>query len=244
MKRKRLVSIVIPAKDEEENIPLMLRRLKRVLAKLRSRYKFEITVVCDNCTDNTELAAKHLGVKTLRRTSSPGKSKALVDGFSQAKGEILVMMDADLSHLPEELPVMIDKLFSRPNIGLVVASRELGHSDDATPIRRLGGRLFNFCTNLLFHTQLSDAINGYKIFHRHIFDNYRHAYKAAGYAIEIELIANTLRSQLQVVEIPSYEAKRLKGVAKSKIIKDGWYFFSKIWSEGVKFRFEKARQLT
>ncbi len=232
------ISVVIPAKDEEKNISLLLTRLKQTLKQLRqiNSHNFEIIVVCDNCSDSTETLAKKFRVKTISRKGNPGKSKALIDGFKKAKGEVLVMMDADLSHLPEELPMMIKKICSRNNVGLVIASRELGFSDDATLIRRMGGFIFSFFTNLFFNVKLTDAINGYKIFRRQIFDNYE--YTASGYAIEIELVANTIRSGFKIAEISSYEAKRVGGVAKSKVIKDGWIFLSKIFSEGLTYWWE------
>lgn len=234
-------SIIIPAKDEEENIAILLTRLHKSIAEMKgfSKSDFEIIAVCDNCVDKTERVARRFGVKTIRRTADPGKSRALVDGFSRAKGDIFVMMDADLSHLPEELVAMIEKLESDPDNGLVVASRIAGRSDDETAIRRVGGIFINACTNLFFGTQLSDAINGYKIFHRHIFDDFK--YTADGYAIEIELVANTIRSGRRVVEIPSYEAQRAGGLAKSKIIRDGWFFFREVVSEGVSYWWERVR---
>ncbi len=235
-----MISIVIPAKDEAENLKLLLPRLKKALSPLKDKYSFEIIIVCDNCSDDTEKVAKLIGVMTLRRTKDPGKSRALCDGFRKAKGNILVMMDADLSHLPEELPRMIRKLLSSSKIGLVIASRELGRSDDTTPIRRFGGLVFNFWTNFFFGTKLSDAINGYKIFYRKVFDNYE--YTANGYAIEIELVANTARMGMKTAEIPSYEAPRATGVAKSKIIKDGWLFSKEIFTEGIAYELEKAAE--
>jgi len=239
-KKKSLISIVVPAKDEEENIGHFLKRVKRVIKK-NQKYKFEVIVVCDNCIDSTEKVVKKHQIKSLVRKRNPGKSKALFDGFRFAKGNILVMMDADLSHLPEELPEMIKRFDKKKNIGLVIASRELGRSEDVTPIRRFGGISLNFLTNLLFETKLTDAINGYKIFYREVFDSYD--YEADGYAIEIELIANALRCGYEVAEIPSLEAKRFGGVAKSKVIKDGWLFLKEVLEEGIKYRVEKLRKI-
>ena len=77
------VSVVIPAKDEEHNIEILLKRLRKVIGKIKGFKKndFEIIVVCDNCKDKTEIKAKKHGVKTIRRTGNPGKSKALIEGF-------------------------------------------------------------------------------------------------------------------------------------------------------------------
>jgi dolichol-phosphate mannosyltransferase len=232
---RHTISIVIPAKDEEENINILLNRIKKIIQKLKTKhnYSFEIIVVCDNCTDKTEKIAKSHKVIVVKRTGNPGKSKALIEGFKKSKGNIIVMMDADLSHLPEELPKMIKALISKEENGLVVASRFAGKSDDVTIIREFGGRMFNVFTNLFFRTNLTDAINGFKIFERHVFDN--HIYTADGYAIEIELVANTLRAGKKVAEIPSYEAKRAGGEVKSKVIKDGWLFLREIITEGVSY---------
>lgn len=242
-KKSPLVSIVIPAKDEAENIDTLLKRLKKILAKFPNYKKsqFEIIVVCDNCSDKTEKIAKFHQAKVIRRINNPGKSKALIAGFKKAQGQLIVMMDADLSHLPEDLPKLIKKFRTKKNLGLVIASRELGGSGDATRVREFGGKLFNKLVNLFFGTNLTDAINGYKVFQKHIFDNFE--YKSTGYAIEIELIANTVRSGMKILEVASFEPKRAGGVAKSKIVKDGWIFLWEIITEGLNYRYHKLYRL-
>ncbi len=242
-KRKKInnttkLSIVIPAKNEEDNLKELLPRLKKSLPQIKQfkKNQIEIIVICDSCTDNTEKVAKSHKVKVFKVSHSE-KTKTLLKGFSESKGNIIVMMDADLSHLPEDLPKMVNKLLSRKNIGLVVASRITGGSDDATAIREFGGVAFNKLVNLFFRTKLTDAINGYKIFKREVFENYQ--YTAGGYAIEIELVANTVRAGMKVEEIPGFEAARKHDKAKSKILEDGWIFLSEIFTEGISYQLEK-----
>ena len=134
-------------------------------------------------------------------------------------------MPGDISKL---LKCMADN-----EVGLVVGSRITGGSADETHIRKFGGIVLNKFVNLFFGTKLTDAINGFKVFRRDVYD--RFIFHPEGYAIEIELISSALRLGYRVVEIPTFEPAREKGVAKSRILRDGWSFFKKIFKEGLSY---------
>lgn len=236
MRNLKSVSIVIPAKNEEETIDLVLNDLNKTVADLKS-YSFEIIVVDDNSSDRTaEIAIKN-GARVIRNKGSSGKGKALICGFNEAKGEFIVMMDADYSHRAEDIPFLIQPLEN--GAGLVIGSRIYGGSDEYTRVRAFGNIILTLCFGLLHKRYLSDALNGFKAFRRDIFRKF--TYTSREFEIEIELLVNTLRAGMKIVEVSSHERRRKAGIAKSKVIKHGFKFFYRIVIEWLRNKFNRDR---
>ena len=111
-----MLSIIIPTYNEKQNLPELTDRIKAVIPNC------EIIVVDDNSPDGTAQFAQKLGLTTLIRPEKKGLASAVIDGFKIAKGDILAVMDADLSHPPEILPQMLD-LIKNNKADVVVGSR-------------------------------------------------------------------------------------------------------------------------
>lgn len=230
-KMKKLVSVVIPAKDEEATIGKVLSDLNKVIKKTK-KYRFEVIVVDDKSRDRTGIIARGYGAKVIRNHGGSGKGKALALGFKNTKGYYIVMLDADYSHKPEEMPEFLDEL--EKGYGLVVGSRHLGGSEEYTFVRLVGNVILTSAFRIFFGVALSDALNGYKAFKRSIIDKY--SYKSKDFEIEIELIANAMRENEKVSEIISHERARAGGKMKSFAPVHGTKFLLKIISEGLKIR--------
>jgi glycosyltransferase involved in cell wall biosynthesis len=225
------VSVVIPAKNEEMNLPLVLDDVNRTIAQMRD-YDVEVIVVDDKSTDrSSEVAAQH-GARVIRNSGPSGKGCALRVGFENARGDIIVMMDADYSHRAEDIPVLIGAL--KDGVGLVVGSRIFGGSDEYTPVRALGNVFITAAIGLLLGRFLSDALNGFKAFRREVFGDFN--YTSRQFEIEIELLANALRKGHKVVEVSSHERARQGGEAKSRVIRHGTGFMLRIISEWMRNR--------
>ena len=223
------VSVVIPAKNEEMNIGLVLDDLNKTTAQING-YEFEVILVDDKSNDRTAAVGGERGARVIRNTGPSGKGRALRLGFSNATGSIIVMMDADYSHRAEELPRFLQAM--EDGVGLVIGSRVVGGSEEYTPIRALGNVFLTYAVGLFLGRYLSDALNGYKAFRREIFDDFH--YTSSMFEIEIELIANTLRKGYRVVEVLSHERARLGGEAKSRVIRHGTRFFWRIFTEWLR----------
>ncbi|RMH79363.1 MAG: glycosyltransferase [Acidobacteria bacterium] len=107
------LSIVIPAFNEEENVPILYSRLKHVLERLSCEY--EVIFVDDGSTDRTwerlkEVAKKDSRIKLLRFSRNYGQTAAMYAGFQHAKGDVVVTMDADLQNDPEDIPRLLEKM--------------------------------------------------------------------------------------------------------------------------------------
>jgi len=228
---KKLVSVIIPAKDEEATIGKVLSDLNKVIKKTK-KYRFEVIVVDDKSRDKTGIIAKKYKAKVIRNNGASGKGKALAFGFKQAEGDFIVMLDADYSHIPEEIPAFLNKL--EQGYGLIIGSRHLGGSEEYTLIRHFGNFILTSAFRIFFGIILSDALNGYKAFKRNIIESYD--YKSKDFEIEIELIANTMREKEKIGEVMSHERARAGGKMKSFAPVHGTKFLLKIISEGLKIR--------
>ncbi len=220
------ISIVIPAHNEEKNLIILLNKLEKLNKKI-----FEVIVVNDGSTDKTAEIAKKFNVKLINNKKRVGKGAALRKGFAEAKNNIIVMMDADLSHKPEDIKYLIEPL-KNENIGLVIASRSLGGSEEYNFVRAIGNIVLTNICNSLLGTKVFDALNGYKAFKKEISNDL----KCNGFEIEIELLANCIKNGYEIKEVASQEKARVYGEKKSHSIFDGWKFLKQIIIESVKLK--------
>lgn len=223
------ISVVIPAKNEEATIGLVLDDLYKSMPELTD-YEVEVICVDDHSTDRTADIARAFGAKIVQNRGKSGKGRALRTGFWAASGDIVVMMDADYSHRAEELPIFLEAL--KNGVGLVIGSRVVGGSEEYTHIRALGNVFLSAALGLCTGRYLSDALNGYKVFRRDVFIDFPYTSKA--FEIEIEIIANALRKGYRIVEVSSHERTRAGGEVKSRVVRHGTRFLLRILWEGVK----------
>jgi glycosyltransferase involved in cell wall biosynthesis len=223
------VTVVIPARNEEETLPQVLADLNKTISEL-PKYDFEVICVDDGSTDATAHIARSFGARVVENPRKPGKGMALRAGFEAAKGDILVMMDADYSHRPEEIPRLLAALHD--GVGLVIGSRVVGGSEEYTHVRALGNVFLSAALGICTGRYLSDALNGLKAFRREVFTDFE--YTSRAFEIEVEIIANTLRKGLRVIEVSSHERARAGGEMKSRVIRHGTRFLARIIWEGIR----------
>ncbi len=223
------VSVVVPARNEEETLPRVLSELAEVGPRL-PRHQVEVIVVDDHSTDATAAVARSHGAKVIANGLLPGKGCALRVGFAASSGEILVMMDADWSHQATELPELLSALTD--GVGLVIGSRTMGGTDEYTPLRAVGNIVFTVAIHLISGCRLTDALNGYKLFRRDVFTDFE--YSSRAFEIEIEIIANTLRKGYRIVEVASHERARAGGAVKSRIVRHGTRFLLRVLREALR----------
>ena len=222
------LSVIIPAKDEEETLGRVLEDLNQTIPNLG--YEVEVICVDDHSRDRTAAVARGLGARVVENQRKPGKGNALRAGFEAASGEWLLMMDADYSHRPEDMPQFLNAM--REGVGLVIGSRVFGGSEEYNHVRALGNVFLSATLGLCTGRYLSDALNGYKLFRRDVFTDFQ--YTSRMFEIEIEIIANTLRKGYRVIEVISHERARAGGEMKSRVVRHGTRFLARILWEGLK----------
>ena len=242
------VSVVIPTLNEERNLP-------HVLAGLPAGVD-EVIVVDGHSTDNTVEVARRLrpDVRIVMQTRR-GKGNALASGFAAASGEIIVMLDADGSTDPREIPRFVAALLAGADFAKGSRFVADGRSDDITPVRRLGNRFLNGLVNLAYRTRYTDLCYGYNAFWRGCLHDMQLDVGGApeldadqtmrwGDGFEIETIINVrvARAGLRIAEVPSYERPRLHGASNLSVISDGLRVLRCIASERFRSRQPRTDQ--
>lgn len=162
------ISVVVPLFNERPGLEELYQRLSAVLTATAER--FEIIFVDDGSTDGTlttlrELSAIDGSVRFIRLRRNFGKSAALAAGFRAARYDIIVTMDGDLQDIPEELPLLLNKLADGND--LVSGWRHSRH-DKLT--KRIGSRIYNSVTGFLTGVHLHDLNCGFKVIKREVLD--------------------------------------------------------------------------
>lgn len=211
------LTAVIPAKWEAETINLVIRRVRE--------HVDECVVVIPENDDETFRAVADLTCTVVRQSSS-GKGMALRQGVSKATGEIIVFIDADLSHNPADIPRLVQPILDNA-CEHVVASRMLGGSSElfnSLPnfVRLVGSHLITLMMNRKFGSQLTDSQNGFRAIRKDVFESLE--LKEAHTTIEQELTAQTLAAGYRMMEVPSHEYSREFGTSKINVFRHGWRY--------------------
>jgi glycosyltransferase involved in cell wall biosynthesis len=216
------VSVVIPALNEERNLPHAFANLPADV--------HEIVLVDGHSTDETVRVARELrhDVKVVVQAAH-GKGNALAAGFAAATGDIIVSMDADGSTNAAEIPRFLQELLDGADY--VKGSRYLrqGGSADLTRLRSLGNRLLGRLVNMLYRTRYTDLCYGYNAFWRHRLPQV--APECDGFEVETLMNIRAAKAGLVVREVPSYELRRVYGDSNLRAFTDGWRVLGTILGE-------------
>jgi glycosyltransferase involved in cell wall biosynthesis len=218
------VSFVVPTLNEAKNLPHLLPRIPA--------WAHEVVVVDGRSSDDTVAVARRLrpDVKIVMEPRR-GKGAALRAGFAAATGDIIVMIDADGSMLPEEAIVFVGALMAGAD--MVKGSRFLqgAGTDDMSLFRMLGNWGLTQIVRVLYGGGFSDLCYGYMAFWRKHVDTLK--CDADGFEIETLINVRALKNHLNIVEVPSFEASRISGESNLHAIRDGWRVLKTILRERV-----------
>jgi len=211
-----VISVVIPAYNEEKNIGEVLSKTISVMESLGNPY--EIIVVNDGSTDRTLEIAHAYKVTVLTNGRNRGKGYALRRGFRYAKGSIIVTIDADGAHDPKDIPRMINPVFN--GVDIVSGSRFLGSRKDFTSsLNRLGNFIINSIIMMLTGKHITDSQTGFRVIKREILEKLY--LESVGYEIEAELTVKTLKNGFVFREKPITCNKRMHHSSKLRVLYDG-----------------------
>ena len=210
------LSVVVPTFCEADNLPELAERLFSSVSQ--ELYDTELIIVDDNSPDETrticEALSRRFPVRLLVRTNERGLSSAVIEGIRNASGEILVVMDADLSHPPEAVPELVAAL-ENPITDFVIGSRYIrgGSTDEDWGILRyLNSRMATWLATPL--TRAADPMAGFFGLRRETFEAAEQL-NPIGYKIGLELMVKC-RCQ-RVVEVPIHFANRKCGTSKLNV---------------------------
>jgi glycosyltransferase involved in cell wall biosynthesis len=220
------VSVVIPAKNEALNLPQVLTRIPAGVD--------EVILVDGNSIDDTVAVARDLlpGIIVIGQTRK-GKGNALACGFAAATGDLIVMLDADGSTDPAEIPRFVAALTEGADFAKGSRFMPGAGSSDISRLRQMGNFWLNRIVNLLYRTRYTDLCYGYNAFRRDclpVMDldpgrpgDVHSDSMLWGDGFEVETLINVriAKAGLRVTEVPSFERSRFSGASNLHAFSDG-----------------------
>jgi Glycosyl transferase family 2 len=221
------VSVVVPAINEERNIGQVLAQLPGDL--------HEVILVDGNSQDNTVDVAQRAypGIRVLTQ-SGRGKGDALRTAFAAVTGNLVVMLDADGSADPAEIPRFVEALEAGADFAKGSRFLEGGGSADITRLRSLGNTFLSGTANLLHGTRFTDLCYGYNAFWARCLPFI--SLNAPGFEVETLINLRVAGAGMKITEVPSFEKNRLHGQSNLKTFRDGFRVLGTILKEARRRR--------
>jgi hypothetical protein len=225
--RRTEVSVVVPAMNEGQNIGQVLSRLPDGF--------HEVILVDGNSQDDTVEAARRAypEIRVLTQ-SGRGKGDAFRTGFAAVTGNLVVMLDADGSADPAEIPRFVAALEAGADFAKGSRFLEGGGSADITPLRQAGNTVLSGTANLLHGTRFTDLCYGYNAFWVRCLPFI--SLDVPGFEVETLINLRIASAGMKITEVPSYEANRISGQSNLKTFRDGFRVLATILGEARRRR--------
>jgi glycosyltransferase involved in cell wall biosynthesis len=216
-----LLSVIIPAYNEINFIDEIIRKV------IETPYEKEVIIVDDCSIDGTReylRGLKEKGLITIFHEKNKGKGAALKNGIARAKGDIIIIQDADLEYDPKEYPRLLGPILDG-KADVVYGSRFLGGPHRVFYFwHYLGNSLVTLISNMFTNLNLTDMETGYKVFKREVFDDI--VIESNRFGFEPEITAKIAKKRYRIYEVPiSYYGR---GYEEGKKI---------TWHDGIKALF-------
>ena len=207
------ISIVLPAKNESAAIGQTLAQIQQL------QLAHEIIVVNDGSTDQTKQVAETVGAKVVTHPYSKGNGAAIKTGARTATGDIIVFMDADGQHDPQDITRLIEKI--EQGYDLVVGARQKG--SQASIGRGIANALYNNLATYMTEQKVEDLTSGFRAVRADKFREFLYLLPN-GFSYPTTSTMAFFRAGYSVTYVPIHAAKRI-GKSHIQPLKDGVRFF-------------------
>ena len=207
------VSIILPCYNESQSLGAVIQKVRALVPDA------EIIAVDDGSSDDTSAEALRAGATVYRHPYNIGNGAAVKTGIRKATGEILVLMDADGQHDPEDVPRLLSHL---PEYDMVVGARSM--KGQATLVRGLGNKIYNWLASYVAKFHVQDLTSGFRAIKADVAKGFIYLLPNT-YSYPTTITLGVLRSGLSVKYIPIQVARRQKGASNIRIFQDGVRFF-------------------
>ena len=216
------ISIIICARNEEHTIQSVIKRVRN--------YATEVLVIDGMSKDRTAVIARRAHAKVIP-IARVGKGNAVRKGMRFARFPIIVFIDADGSHDPNDIPKLLATIYSH-QADMVIASRIQGGSDEwsgtfENSLRKFGTIIITACINLRFNTRMTDSQNGFRAIRKEIALSL--GLNGQTTTIEQEMVIKGLKKGIVITEIASHEFARKFGSSHIHVLRNGLGY---LWSLG------------
>ncbi|HAV76583.1 MAG TPA: glycosyl transferase [Anaerolineae bacterium] len=217
------LSVIIPVFNEVKNIEEIIKRVQATkLAK-------EIVVVDDGSQDGTRGILKKLDgkkkIRVIMHEKNQGKGAAVVTGINAAKGDVLLIQDADLEYDPRDYPALLQPI-EEGLADVVYGSRFLGAAHRVAMFwHQVANQLLTLMTNVLYNSILTDMETGYKVFKREVIEGLN--IRSKSFNFEPEFTAKILKRNYRIFEVPITFNPRDYSDGKKIKLKDA---FEAVWA--------------
>lgn len=220
-----LCSVILPTYNERENLPLIVYMLNKTFTE--AKVKHEVVVVDDSSPDNTLEVAESLRdiygssqVTIVSRKGKLGLGSAYFAGLKAAKGDRIILMDADLSHHPKFIPQMISVMDQGDGRGRsfdIVSGTRYRRGGGVAGWdfkRKLTSCGANFLATFLLNPGASDLTGSFRLYEREVIERILTKVKSKGYAFQMEILVHARKEGMTVGEVPITFVDRIYGESK------------------------------
>jgi glycosyltransferase involved in cell wall biosynthesis len=225
------MTVIVPVYNERVTVAEVIRRMRAVELPV----VLQIIAVDDGSDDGSEKvlgAIEDSTVRVMRHKVNRGKGAAIRTGLVEARGDLVLIQDADLEYDPNDWPRLLEPIL-RGKARVVYGSRFTGERKNMMPLHWMGNRLLSLVTNVLYSSTLSDMETCYKLFDSRVLEGL--TVVSDRFDFEPEITAKVLRRGHRIYEVPISYAGREPNEGKKITWRDGFSALRAL----VKFRFTK-----
>jgi glycosyltransferase involved in cell wall biosynthesis len=209
------ISVILPAYNESSSIEYVIKQIQTVLSQ--SQYVNEILVIDDGSTDDTAIVSRNAGARVIRQPYNMGNGAAIKTGIRNSRGNIIVMLDADGQHPPEDIPRLLEKMGT---FDMAVGARTA--ASDTDKHRDFANKIYNGLATYVSGKKIDDLTSGFRAIKKSVAKKYVYLLPNR-FSYPTTITLSVIRAGHSLVYVPIVGKRRI-GKSNIRVIRDGFRF--------------------